>query len=92
MIAGSYDNFWTLIIFGGISKLFHNGHAIFHSYQEGTKVALLHTLASICYFLFIIHILKGGFFVFFFNLVSISLILSDAENISYIYWSLLCLL
>ena len=48
-----------MIIFGGTSKLFHNRYVIFHSHQQGTKVALLHIIANICYILFIIHILKG---------------------------------
>ena len=49
-----------LIVFWGISKLSHNGYAIFHSYQQGTNVTLLHILANICYFIFIKIILKGS--------------------------------
>ena len=49
----------SLLIFWGTSKLFHNGYTIFHSDQKGTKVPLLHILANICYFPFIIHILES---------------------------------
>ena len=39
-------------------------YVIFHSHQQGTKVTLLHILANICFFLFIIHILKISWYLF----------------------------
>ena len=76
----------SILIFWGTSKLFHNGYIIFHSDQKGTKVPLLHILANICYFPFIIHILESDSL---FDLISISLILSDVRHFSYVYWSFL---
>ena len=48
MIAASYDTVF-LVIFSGTSTVFHIGYAILNSYQQGTKVLLLHILANICY-------------------------------------------
>ena len=42
-----------LIIFWGISKLFHKCYAILNSYQQSTKVPLLQILASICFGVFL---------------------------------------
>lgn len=48
MIAASYDTVF-LVIFSGTSTVFHIGYAILNSYQQGTKVPLLHILANICF-------------------------------------------
>ena len=78
-----------LTIFWGTSKLFHNGYAILHSYKQATKVSLLYILANNCYFFLIIYILKCDIS---FDLVSISLVLSDVEHISYVCGSVFCIL
>ena len=78
-----------LIMFWETSKLFHNGYVTLHSYQQVQK--------------FHFSTLLPKSFIFFleyttwkvispFDLVSISLKLSDIEHYSYVYWSLLCLL
>ena len=48
MIAASYDIVF-LVIFSGTSTVFHIGYAILNSYQQGTKVPLLHIFATICF-------------------------------------------
>ena len=78
-----------LILFWGTSKLFHNGYVISHSYQQVQKFQFATLLPKS--FLFFLEYTTWKVMSLF-DLVSISLILSDVEDYSYVYWSLLCLL
>ena len=78
-----------LILFWGTSKLFHNGYVISHSYQQVQKFQFATLLPKS--FLFFLEYTTWKVMSLF-DLVSISLILRDVEDYSYVYWALLCLL
>lgn len=92
VIAASYDIVF-LVIFSGTSTVFHNGYAILIILIPTNRVQKFYFSTSLLASYIYIYIKCASWKVISpFDLVSISLILTDIEHFSYMYWSLQCLL